>query len=432
MPSFRRHLPAVFCAIAALTAGGFTLAASGAPSADFFAAPPDPGAKLPEQGIYPNGRRMAFMGYSGKPDRDLSQGFSVAGPVYGKQDGYVQGCIDRHQPVVVQVDAGARFNDKGAKPAYDPAQGIAAAKAVVARWAPHDEVLWWTVQPEELRPWRKNEMAYLAQIAQAIREADPKKRPIFIYNPNNRDAGSLSTIAKHVDILGKGAYVNSWGAKNARAWVRWSMDQETAAAKGADHPVTPILMPELCADPAPGEDALIEPWVRHDVYLGMCSGAKGVLIWSLFPRGGVKRTWQKWYDAYARCGRELGEERKLGEVFLFGQPRTDLKVEAVDGAPVAGALAVGGDHGETTTTSDAERATRQVDMANMTVCERAFGRKRYLFVVNSTASPRTLRAAGWPAGAALSDAFTGRKLPGGKTLDLALPAWGVAGVVVER
>lgn len=429
-------LAALLCALAlsACAAAGPVAVTPAAPDPRdaFFAVPADPGAALPAEGIYPRGRRMAFMGYSGKPERDLTRGFSVAGPVYGNQDGYVQGCIDRHQPVVVQVRAAESFNDKVKRPVYDPAKAAQTAKAIVARWAKHNEVVWWAIEPEELRPWRKDEMAYLAVMAGAIREADPQKRPVFIYNPNNRDAGSLAAIAKHVDILGKGAYVNSWGAKNARAWVRWSIDQETAAAKGADHPVTPIVMPELCADPAPAEDALIESWVRHDVYLGLSSGAQGVLIWSLFPRGGVKRTWGVWYEAYARCGRELGQERKLGEVFLFGAPRSDIRVKPADGAKQAAALVVGGEHGETETTSAAERASRQVDMANVTVCERAFGAKRYLFVVNSTGAPRAFEAAGWPAGVRMSDVFTGQPLPGGQALQLNLPAWGVAGVVLER
>jgi hypothetical protein len=189
-------------------------------------------------------------------------------------------------------------------------------------------------------------------------------------------------------------------------------------------------MPELCADPAPEETALIEPWARHDVYLGMCSGAKGVMIWSLFPRGGVKRTWKTWYDAYARCGRELGSERHLGEVFLFGEPRTDLRVAPADGR-TATSISLGGAALEEGTTTAAEREVRKTDVPDFTVRDLAFGTRRYLFVVNSRGSERKFSIAGWPAGTRFTNAFTGAPLSPAETASITLPAWGVAGIVAE-
>ncbi len=61
---------------------GFASSALGA-----SAAPPS--EKLPADGIYPHGRKLAFMGYSGDPARDLANGFTVAGPVYGDQKPYL-------------------------------------------------------------------------------------------------------------------------------------------------------------------------------------------------------------------------------------------------------------------------------------------------------------------------------------------------------
>lgn len=401
------------------------------PLALFFAAPADPGAKLPADGIYPQGRVMAYMGYSGKAERDLANGFTVAGPVYGDQAPYVRACIARGQPVVAQVHGmNGNFVKPSQTPAFTPADTEARVKAEVAKWAAHPEVIWWAVGPEELRPWRKDEMDYLALVCKTIRANDPLKRPVFMYNPNHRDAKALTPIAAQVDILGKGAYVNSAGKKDERAWVRWSIEQETEAAKTADHPVMPLLMPELCADPDPSEDALIEPWVRHDVYLGLCSGAKGVLLWSLFPRAGVKRTWQKWYDAYARCGRELQGPQGLAQVFLFGEPRSDLKVDP-QGAAAAAGVTLGGD-AEPDTTSAAEAAKRTEAVPDFTVCERAYGAKRWLFVVNSTGAARAFTLSGWPAGARLADGFSGQAIAAGAEHRLELPAWGVACVVLSR
>jgi len=427
-----RFLPSAIVAAFALCVA----ASSAAASDTFFAPPADPGAKLPAEGIYPNGRKLAFMGYSGKPERDLAQGFNVAGPVYGNQEPYLAACYAKHWPVVAQVPTSVSFVSKDAtkrsKEALQKAEEE--AKAVVVRHAAHDEVIWWAINPEELRPWRKDEMDYLAKMAKIIRDNDPKKRPVYLYNPNHRDAGALAPIAAQVDIMGKGVYVNSCGKKDDRAWVRWSIEQEIKAAekatKQAGHAVTPILMPELCKDPAdPAEDAMIEPWVRHDVYLGLCSGAKGVLIWSLFPRKEVRRTWKTWYDAYARCGRELDQERHLGEVFLFGAPKGDLQVAPTDDQ-AAKAVALGGED-EPETTSAAERKARAEAVPDFTVCERALGAKRYLFVVNSRGTPRDFTAGGWPAGCRLTDAFTGQEVKAQDAAKFTLPAWGVRGIVAE-
>jgi len=398
----------------------------------FFAAPPDSGAALPPQGIYPQGRRLAFMGYSGQPQRDLANGFSIAGPVYGNQDPYVEDCIAHHWPVVVHVNpllGTPGFNDKVKRPVYQAEQVTTAAAKIVDHWAAHPEVTWWAIAPEELRPWRKDEMAYLHLVSQAIRDHDPAHRPIYIYNPNNRAADTLAVIARDVDILGKGMYVNSAGKKLDRAWVRWSVEQELAAAATAGHPVTAIVMPELCADPLPAEDTLIESWVRHDVYLGLCSGGQGVLLWSLFPRSAVHRTWQIWYNAYARCGRELTAPHGLGDVFLFGAPRHDLLVEPAAG-PTVTAVPLGG-NAEPNTTSEKERQARKVELPGFTVCERAFGPRRYLFIVNSTPNPRLFHIGGWPAAAHATDAFTAAPLalPPHSPLELSLPPWGVIGLV---
>lgn len=402
---------------------------------NFFAPVPDPGAKLPANGIYPNGRRLAYMGYSGKAERDLANGFSVAGPVYGDQSKYLEECFAHHIPVVAQVDTGVRFvHPKGkTPPPLDLAQAEAKAKEIVTKYAGHDEIIWWAIEPEELRPWVKQEMELLVRITKVVRDNDPRKRPVFLYNPNHRDAGSLKTITAQVDILGKGSYTNGTGHKDDRAWVRWGIDQEMLAVerekKATGRTVLPILMPEMSTDPKPDEDTMIESWIRHDVYLGMCSGAKGVLLWSLAPRKGFGRTWKIWYEAYALCGRELNSERHLGEVFLFGTPKNDLIVTP---GPVAGkAVVVTESEGETGTTTKAERQSKSSDAPDFTICERALGLKRYLFVVNSTGGPRDFAVTGWPGGTKFTDAFTGKPVNTPDSARFTLPSWGVRALEAE-
>jgi hypothetical protein len=300
----------------------------------------------------------------------------------------------------------------------------------VAELAARREIVWWAIQPEELRPWRGDEMLYLETVAEAIRAADPLQRPLFLYNPNHRDAGTLEPIARHVDVVAKGCYVNSAGKKRHRAWVRWSVEQELEAIRRAGRPgAIALVMPELCQDPPPGEEGEIRAWVRHDVYLGLASGAKGVLIWSLFKRPAVRKTWQEWYDAYVGCARELNGERALGRVFLFGRRCTDLRVEPVALPDGAGQIELGGD-AEPATSSPAERAARTVDAPGWTAVELAYENRRYLFVINSGNGPAKFAVDGWPAGSVAEDAFRGaaRELPEAGGIVLELPAYGVAGL----
>ena len=378
-------------------------------------------------GIFPCGDKLAFMGYSGDPARDLTNGFTVAGPVYGNQMPYLQRCFSNGWPVIAHVGPRITFDDKKPdKYKLNEATLRAEVAKQMQELAPHKEIVWWAVTPEELRPWRKDEMKYLDIVCDVVRKHDPLQRPIYLYNPNHRDAKSLEPIAKQVDVLGKGCYVNSSGKKRDRAWVRWSVEQELAALKAGGRPqALALVMPELCKDPEPAEDAEIRAWVRHDVYLGLASGAKGVLIWSLFKRKEVKRTWQLWYDAYAECARELNGSRGLAQVFLSGKRCDAIKVGLVKGGG-PGAVTLGGD-AEPTTTNERERAAREVKMASWTTAEFEQGGSRWLFLINSANAPATFALANLPPGAQLVNAFddTPFALNHGQ---LSLPAYGVAAI----
>lgn len=378
-------------------------------------------------GLYPRGRTLPFLGYSGEPARDLTNGFTVAGPVYGNQLPYLQRCFSNGWPVVAHIGPRITFNDKSPDKYKVNAAALRAEVAKqVAELAPHREIVWWAVTPEELRPWRKDEMSYLEIVTATIRAHDPLQRPIYLYNPNNRDAKTLEPIARQVDVLGKGCYVNLSGKKRDRSWVRWSVEQEVAALGAAGRPgALPLLMPELCQDPEPSEDAEIRAWVRHDVYLGLASGAKGVLIWSLFKRKEVKRTWALWYDAYAECARELNGPRGLAQVFLAGERGKLLNVTPLKGGATA-ALTLGGGI-ETNTTSVAEQAQRQLKMPSWTAAEYRLDGATWLVLINSANTPATFAVSGWPAGARAQDACDNAvlSLPAVAPLQLELPAYGV-------
>jgi hypothetical protein len=399
-----------------------------------IAPPPDYGARLPTNGIYPQGRTMAFMGYSGNPARDLTNGFTVAGPVYGNQSEFLARCASNGWPAVAHVGVRVNFLDPKSAAALP---GKAALRKEIQKQvqalARQQEIAWWAVTPEELRPWERGEMDYLATVCEVIRHEDSRHRPVYLYNPNHRDGRTLAPVAKQVELVAKGAYVNYTGHKRDRAWVRWSVEQELEAIRTTGRSgAVALLNPELCRDPEPSEDGEIRAWVRHDVYLGLASGAKGVVIWSLYPRKEVQRTWQLWYDAYAECGRELNGPRGLAQVFLFGQRRTDLKVNLVSGEQTA-RVTLGGEV-EPATTSSQERAAREIKLPTWTAAEFAWGDSRWLFLVNSANSSAEFSVNGWPVGSHAENAFDGMAvmLPEGGALTLALPAYGVVALRFQQ
>ena len=396
----------------------------------FSATPAEPASDLPPEGIYPQGRKLAFAGYSGDPARDLANEFTVAGPVYGDQQPYLERCFANDWPVIAHVGPRVTFNDKDpAKYKLDPASLRQEVEQQVKELAVHKQVAWWAIRPEELRPWRTAEMQHLDIVCETIRHNDPLDRPIYLYNPNHRDASSLTRIAGQVDVLAKGCYVNLAGHKRDRAWVRWNVEQEIEALRAAGRPdAIPLVMPELCRDPEPNEDAEIRAWVRHDVYLGLASGAKGVLIWSLFKRKEVKRTWQLWYDAYSDCARELNGEQGLSQVFLFGDRAATLTVGPIR-VSTAATVTLGGD-AEQTTISDQERKQREIEVPSWTAAEFVYEGSHWLFLVNSANTPAAFSLSGWPRGPQVKDAFSGDTIdvPADNPWELQLPAYGVAAI----
>lgn len=416
-------------AVLALTLGAYPLLK--ASELTEFLRPPatDASAGLPKEGIWPKGQRMLWAGYSGVAERDLKMGFSVAGPHYGGgNEAQIAACERLGLPVIAQIGP-LPGNVSGGWDAVAklPLEEVRARVTERVRaLAGNRMIVLWAVQPEELRPWRKDEMAYLRTLTEAVRAADPAGRPLFLYNPNHRDAASLAAIVPHVDVVAKGCYANSAGHKDNRAWIRWSVEQMEAAARRGRPGAWTLVMPELCRDPDAADRPLIRAWVRHDCYLGLMSGAKGMLTWSLFPRKEVRATWKTWHAAYAECGRELNGERGLGRVFLFGERRDDLAVTTRERrAPYPlGTSARTALEADTSLPTEGKKGV----LHPWTKLELQLGDRRWVFLANSVPEPTRFEIRGLPAGALLRDAFTGTEAASpapGQPLVAELGAWEV-------
>ena len=374
---------------------------SGVKSEVFWQAGPVKPADRPGHLLYPAGSLFLFSFYSvgGGPNdqeqplaeekiqelfRDYAKsGFQIVGPQYGLnsrvlQDGRAHGLRSVYSVGFTKEE----LKSKDAK-AFSPAEIQQQVSEEVAAAAADENLVLWDLRPEELRPWRKREMEYLEAAARAIKAADPLQRPIYHYCPGHFSAQTLRAIAPHVDYLGKGMYTNYSSQKQSRIWVKWSIDQEVEAIRESGAQAVPIAVAEMFQQPAAAELPLVRDWVRHDIYLALVSGAKGVLVFSLRQRKDFD-AWSAYYDAYKAVGAQLLGRDGLAEIFLFGAPRQDLRVEVTEGPEIV------------EMTYPSANVKEPLRYPSLNFADLAYGDKRYLVVVNSANEPVKAVIGGFP------------------------------------
>ncbi len=407
---------------------GVLLFATGAGAQDdFFAPAVVKGADLPADKVFPQGRLFPFGGYSGVAAREASNNFTLHGPVYGDANNSVIANAEAASMYAIySVGIPMNFLEAGGRPALDlsEAQIVAEIKRQVDAVVDKDVIAWWYLTPEELRPWRTKEMRYLEVAARTIRENDPLKRPVWMYDPGHRTSKELAVTAQFLDIVGKGMYTNYSGQKGHRVWNRWTIEQQISAIDQSGRPsAIQIAVPEMFQEPAPEDVAKIPAWVRHDVYLALVSGAQGVVPFSLAYRSGFSsQAWDAYYNAYAQTAHELNGAPGLGQVFLFGERRHDLHLTITAGERVVSPQLMPG-------VIDKVIEYPAVAMANI-----AYGSDRYLFLVNSSEEPVEVRIDGFPVQPVyVRDAFSGMPTPPiTSTITLTLPGLGVSGMHLAR
>ena len=362
----------------------------------------DAGKGLPDDRPYPEGRIFPFAGFQGASLKKLKEdGFTVAGPGYGANIPRLRKQIkDLQIPAFFQISARQdgkgvsmkSFNDKNFTPDW---KQIEASFVEQIREADREypTVVYWYIMPEELRWGKKREMKYLELFHKAVQENDPKKRPVWMYIPNHYSASAYPKYLPYLDIIGKGMYVNYSGNRNTRNWVRWSSEGQAEAVKNAKGKFA-ISVPELFQNPPEGEEGKIPAWVRHDVYLSLACGSKGVVIFSLSQRPSLKKeNHARYYAAYTAVAKELTGKDGLGQVYLFGKVCHDIKGEA----PGAEKLT-------------AKTGSKTYESPAVKMSEHLYRGARYLTIVNSAEKPVAFQLSGIPAGVQIEDRLTGEKI----------------------
>ncbi len=330
-----------------LTANLFGAAGEVSPEG-FFEAEGDFGASLPADAIYPEGRELMFTFFSvggGTEEESMKKypeetyqallkeykdaGFTVLGPSYELDDRLLGDAEEHDMKVIYTVGIPMNFHSKEPLE-FTPEEIKKTIGEQVSAVANNERIVWWYLIPEELRYWRKNELGYLQAATEAIRENDPKGRPIYMYEPNHRDAKALAKTSEYLDIVGKGMYTDYAVKWNERAWNRWSMQQETLAEEAVGRDLIVLSLPGMFTQPP--EDTLqwIDAWVRHDVILSLVDGAEGIMVFSLRRRPDFEAHAQ-YYEAYKKLAPLVMGEDGLGQVYLFGEKRDDLTLDILSG-----------------------------------------------------------------------------------------------------
>lgn len=414
-------LPRLFQLLTVATVATTTLLhAQLGPAPDAFFKPgPTAPENLSEDQLYPAGRQFPFSFFSlgggvgvdkhaALPEEEVQKeferykkaGLKLFGPQY-EMNGRALEDAEKHGLQVIYSITYQNprfFHQKPAVP-LDEEDVRKSMTEQVKAVADNEKIAIWYLQPEELRPWRKDEMTFLRIASEAIKEADPLKRPIWIYDPAHASAGRLKSIAPWVDYLGKGMYTNYASKQEERIWVRWSMEQETEAIELADSKTTPLAVPEMYHDsrrpPMSKEQiAKIPSWVRHDTYLAVATGAKGVMVFSLRKRPSLPpEAWEAYYEAYTQAAREL--HGPFGQAVLFGEKRNDIVIDHVSGPEELELLFPNG---------GLKEPKRYPSVASLDL---AYGNERYLLLVNSANEPVEVAVGGLPYASAQAQQLFG-------------------------
>jgi len=256
-------------------------------------------------------------------------GANLLGPQYGLNKTVLQDAKAHGLRAIYTVGADVDFlKEKGLPKNID--ELAADVTAQVSKVAPDRTIAWWYLAQEELRTWRRDEMLYLERITEAIRKADPLRRPILMYDAGHRSSAEMALTGRYLDFAAKGSYVNYSGNVDQRAWLAASIQQEVEAARQAPRKLTPLLIPEMFQNAPAGRSNQIGRWVRHDVVRGLIEGASGLLIFSFWRRPNFE-DYETYFSAYTAITPILCGARELGQALLLGEKLPAAIVDLPDG-----------------------------------------------------------------------------------------------------
>ncbi len=396
-----------------------------------------------EQAIYPYGPNMAFGLYSvsGMNDYDptksnmqrvAEEGFNLVGPYNSKnwetdlslihqahgfgldfiymvrQHPSLAGVAVANRPAAISLLSDAEIA------AYARTQVEAILNDPVAR----ETVKFWTTQPDEIRYWIAEEMRYLRIATETIRQVEVERgeahRPIWSYEPNHRPADQMVLTGQYQDVVSRGAYFTTrFDRGTDRAgWAMWSYQQIVEAANTLGNIPQAVfeLLQDFTDPTTAGSVEEITRVIRHDVYLSLVMGIKGLNVFSMYEDRPNLTTHNEQFEAYGTIAKDLLGELDLDRVLLAGQEMADLNISVASGPTQFDYL-----HNGTTPYT--------FDFLNYR--HLAIGDERYVFLVNSAESPMEVLIEGLPNQYIVDDLFAGTSTTSGGNMAVGLDLLGV-------
>lgn len=349
---------------------------------------PAPQDQAKDQPVSPSEtKEFPIGGYSGDPERDKAAGFTLVGPVYGKQrEGILEAAEKVGLPCVYTVGIELDFLGRHGEPPteLDREAIRAEIRQQVEAVMDSPSVAIWYLIPEELRNWRPLEMEYLQLASETIQEVDPKKRPVWMYEPGHRTQGALEKTFPYQQLAGKGVYTNYSNRKTERAWVTWTLQQQAGAIAAVNPTAIPYGILEMYKkkdDVLPVEQ--IPVWVRHDAYASLVAGVRGMIVYSFARRRGFfdenTPEWNAYYNAWSDVAKELNGPLQLGSVVLAGAPVPSPEFEITAGPT------------EVTFSISKSGGKEPINVPSHSSAAYSWSNKTYWFLVNSSNEPLTIK-----------------------------------------
>ena len=208
--------------------------------------------------------------------------------------------------------------------------------------------------------------------------------------------------------------------------MKRSVEQEIEAVERVGRSTTPIAVLRMDMDLNDQKDLpLVRKWCRHDAYLAMITGAKGIIVWSGWRRPTFKKNFDDYYAAYASVSKDLNGPADLGKVILFGERKTDITLDITSGPKVATvtkpSYSASGER--KTNITSGSKVKPAYSAASVNFLDVGYGTSRYLLMTNSANEAVGVTVAGLPEkGVFMEDIFakTGQKKLDGGSFDIKL------------
>jgi hypothetical protein len=183
----------------------------------------------------------------------------------------------------------------------------------------YDNILWWSIEPEELSVHTADNRKYIEIVRQAVRECDPLQRPVFMYQQAGRTKEEIKMIIDNgIDLVAVGAYAN-W-TRRPRVWVRWRMDENYKSIAESGHlndrwPIAFLQMFQVQPDriPVTAED------VYHDFWASIIHKAQAIVVYSYYRYTiDCPPMDPEVYPMFKYCIQQVHGSDGLNDVILYG------------------------------------------------------------------------------------------------------------------